>query len=252
MSNRDDYLTKLPVIQALPADQLKKMSMPLDIYLQEAENLYHWCLSDQADLTKAGLDWILVTDLPVRAGACREAQSIWFKERFTKDEAEKLWQEKSPAAYDLRDEILRAMRFAYRKMPDLLSRVAAIADGSGHADMLQDLNDCAVLGKEHSAPLTAISFDLTRLDTAAATAAELSELYARATTNRTDNSDSRLIRDQTFVHLKEAVDEIRECGQYVFFKNPDRLKGYSSAYLRKQRNARKNTATDEPAENSES
>ena len=251
MSNHDDYAAKLPIIQAIPTDQLKKMSMPLDVYLQEAENLYQWCQGDQAELTKAGLDWTMAQDLPVRAGACREAQSLWFKDRFTKEEAEKLWKEKSPAAYELRDEILRAMRFAYRKLPDLLNRVSAITEGSGHADMIQDLNDAAILGKENSEPLTAISFDLTQLDTAASMANELGELYARATTDRADNSEARIIRDQTFTHLKEAVDEINECGQYVFHKTPDRLKGYTSAYLRRQRNARKN-AVDEPAEHTES
>lgn len=248
MSNHDDYLAKLDVIKAIPVDQLKKMSIPLDAYLQEAENLYQWCQGDQAELTGAGLDWTLVQDLAVRAGACREAQSLWFKDRFTKEEAEKLWQEKSPAAYDLRDEILHAMRFAYRKRPDLLNRVSAITEGSGHADMIQDLNDASILGKENSEPLAAIGFDLTLLDTAATIAAELGELYARATTDRADNSETRIIRDQAYTHLKEAVDEIFVCGQYVFHKNPDRLKGYHSAYLRKQRNARKNSAPEEPAD----
>ena len=69
MSNQENYLAKLTVIQAIPADQLKKMSMPIDAYIQEAENLYHWCQDDKADLTKVGLDWTLVDDLPVRAGA---------------------------------------------------------------------------------------------------------------------------------------------------------------------------------------
>ncbi len=103
MSNRDDYLAKLATIQAIPTDQLKKMNIPLDAYLQEAENLYHWCQADKTELTKTGLDWTLVDDLPIRAGACREAQSLWFKERFTKADAEKAWKEQSPAAYDLRD-----------------------------------------------------------------------------------------------------------------------------------------------------
>jgi hypothetical protein len=39
--------------------------------------------------------------------------------------------------------------------------VSAITDGSGHADMIQDLNDIAVLGRENPDPLTAIGFDLT-------------------------------------------------------------------------------------------
>lgn len=247
MSNQENYLAKLAAIQAIPADQLKKMSMPIDAYIQEAENLYHWCQDDQAALTTVGLDWTLVDDLPIRAGACREAQSLWTKDRFGKEEAEKQWQEQSPAAYELRDDILDAMRFAYRKDPDLLNRVSDITEGSGHPDMIQDLNDAAILGKENSDPLTAIGFDLTLLDTAATTASQLGELYAQATTDRADSSDTKLIRDQAYVYLKQAVDEIRECGQYALRKNPDRLKGYHSAYLRKQRTARKNATAENTA-----
>jgi len=39
-----------------------------------------------------------------------------------------------------------------------------------------------------------------------------------------------IIRDQAFTYLKLAVDEIRECGKFAFWRNPDRLKGYISKY----------------------
>ncbi len=134
------------------------------------------------------------------------------------------------------------MRFAYRKDDNLLNRVSAITEGSGHADMIQDLNDVAILGKENTEPLTAISFDLTLLDTAANTANEMGDLLAMVTTDRADSSDDILVRNQAYTHLYEAVDDIRECGQYVFWKNKDRLKGYRSDYLRRQRKARKTAA----------
>ena len=44
-------------------------------YIQEAENLHAWCRQDKEALSAAGLDWIQVDDLPVRAGALREAES---------------------------------------------------------------------------------------------------------------------------------------------------------------------------------
>ena len=56
------------------------------MYIQEAENLYKWCLPDKDTLVKAGLDWKIVEDLPIRAGALREAVSNWETQRFTKQE----------------------------------------------------------------------------------------------------------------------------------------------------------------------
>ena len=79
--------------------------------------------------------------MPVRAGALREAESRWFLHRFQREEARIEWIKRSPEAYDLRDQLLHAYAFAYRKNPDLASRVAAIREGSTHADMIQDLNN---------------------------------------------------------------------------------------------------------------
>ena len=96
MSNQDDYQAKLDTITGIVPEQTRSPNMPVDVYLQESENLHHWSQDDKALLTGAGLDWTQVEELPVRAGALRESQSIWFKERFTREEAEKQWNEQSP------------------------------------------------------------------------------------------------------------------------------------------------------------
>jgi hypothetical protein len=247
MSNRDDYLAKIAIIEAIPDDQMKSPNMPVDHYIQEAENLYQWCLPDKEKLTAASLDWIFVEDLPVRAGAAREAQSNWFIERFTRKEAEKEWNEKSPAAYDLRDTLLHHFRFAFRKDAGLLNRVSQIADGGGHADMIQDLNDLSLLGKDHTDMLEAISFDAALLDAAAATADEMAAILSLTTADRADNSRERITRDKAVTYLREAVDEIRNCGQYVFWRNEERFKGYVSHYFKSRRN-KKTSAKDSISE----
>jgi hypothetical protein len=175
----------------------------------------------------------MINDLPVRAGACREAQSVWNKDYRSQQEAQKEWAEQAPEAYDFRNDLLASLRFAYRKDDALLSRVSAITDGSGHADMIQDLNDIAVLGRENPDPLTAIGFDLTQLDLAAAQADELADLLAEANGDKADPNESKIIRDKAYTHMKALVDEIREAGKYVFRNDKNRLKGYSSSYWRK-------------------
>lgn len=235
MSNKDDYLARLNLIEAIPNAEVRYPIMPVDVYVQETENLYQWCQPDQSQLTAAGLDWNLVLDLPGRAGALREAQSIWFNVRFNRAANTKEWNEKSPAAYELRDRILRALRYAYRHEPALLSRVAAIAEGRGHADMIQDLNDLAVLGKDNPAPLLKINFVLSLLDTAADTAKAMADLLSKNATIRIDSSKERILRDKAFTYLRQVVDEIRACAQFVFWDNEERLKGYVSQYLRAKR-----------------
>jgi len=237
MSNKDDYLARISFIEAIPSTDMRSPNMPVDVFLQEAENMYQWCQPDKEQLVAAGLDWNLVLDLPGRAGALREAQSTWFSARFSRETTEKEWNEKSPLAYDLRDQVLRALRYAFRQQADLLARVGAISEGRGHADMIQDLNDLAVLGKANPEPLAKINFDMALLDTAADTAKAMADLLSRSNTERSDSSQERIIRDKAFTYLRQVVEELRACAQYVFWRNEERLKGYASRHFKARRSA---------------
>ncbi|QGY46171.1 hypothetical protein GM418_21630 [Maribellus comscasis] len=233
MANIDDYNARLSDIKAIPDEETLEPGIPVDVALQEAENLHHWSLNDATALAVVGITSDMINDLPVRAGACREAQSIWNKDYRSQQEAQKEWAEQAPEAYAFRDDLLASLRFAYRKDDALLSRVSAITDGSGHADMIQDLNDIAVLGRENPDPLTAIGFELTQPDLAATRADELADLLAEANGDKADPNESKIIRDKAYTYLKALVDEIREAGKYVFRKDKNRLKGYSSEYWKK-------------------
>ncbi|WP_159519411.1 hypothetical protein [Sunxiuqinia indica] len=244
MANIDDYNAKLAEIQAIPDEEVKEPGIPVDVFLQEAENLHHWSLDDSDSLKVVGITKAMIDELPVRAGACREAQSIWNKDFRSQQEAQQQWGEQSPIAYDLRNDLLQSLRFAYRNDPALLGRVSAITDGAGHADMIQDLNDIAVLGRENTEPLLAIGFDLSQLDLAATRADELADLLAEANGDKADNNESKVMRDKAYTHLKALVDEIREAGKYVFRNDQKRLNGYSSQYWKKLHRKQSSNSTE--------
>jgi len=239
MSNLGNYQTKLEEFSAIPADQIVTPSnIPVGTYVQEAERLYHWCREDREELTGKGLSWELVENLPVRSGALMEAESRWNAQRFSRKEAGKKWALEFPEAYDLRNVILHDFRFAYREDEWLTGRVKTISEIGGHADMIQDLNDLAVLGKENPDPLTAINFYMTVLDKAAQLADEKGSLWAEASCDISGYKEAKEIRNRAFSHLKEAVDKIRVYGRYIFWRNEARLIGYRSAYLYRRRNRR--------------
>lgn len=245
MSSEQDYEIKLETLRAILKDQIKiPNNIPVDVYIQEADNLYQWCQQDKDALTAVGLAWELVTDLPLRIGALTEAEARWNTERFTRQEAKKKWEEGSKAAYDLRNRLLQQFRFAYRKDKELLKAVKAIGKGRKQADMIQDLNDLCVLGKGNPQPLNEINFDMSLLDKAAETAEQVARLLAEVTSVRDSDSETKTIRDQAFTHLKEAVDQVYECGQYVFRQTPGRRRGYRSnyMYMRRKRHERKAAA----------
>ncbi len=76
MANIEEYNASIDAIKAIPDAEVKYPGIPIEVYIQEAENLHHWCQDDKAALEAAGLDWEVVDAISVRAGATRETQSI--------------------------------------------------------------------------------------------------------------------------------------------------------------------------------
>ena len=62
------------------------------------------------------------------------------------------------------------------------------------------------------------------------------------------NGSALVICDQAYTHLKQAVDEIRDTGQYVFWNDEVRRDGYYSTYLRKKNSRRNPSAASTTAE----
>ena len=244
MSNNQDYLNKLETIKSIPNEETLVPNLPMGAYLQECENLYQWALTDLEKLTSIGITKAMLDDLPVRAGACREAQSIWNKDFRSQQIAQQEWNEQSPAAYDLRDALLHAMRYAYRNDAALLGRVSAIADGNGHADMIQDLNDLTVLGRQNPTQLLAAGIDEAKLTEAAKLSDEMAILLARANGDIAEQNESKIIRDKAYTHLKQLADEVYAAGKFLFWKDAQRIKGYTMSYWRKAKRAKKQTDTE--------
>ena len=246
MSNVEDYNMKIEVINTITDDQIKiPSSIPVDNYIQEAENLYTWCQDDKYLLVAKGLDWTLVEDLPIRCGALREAEARWYREWLIHEQSEKIWLRESPRGYALRNDLVHHFKYAFSDDESLIGKVISVKENTTHASMIQDLTNLSVLGLANQELLTKIGFDLTQLDLATQKADELASLYAAATRDRDDHNVVKKIRDQAYTHLKEAVDLIRKCGKYAFWKTPSRLKGYRSKYLRRF-NSRSSGQQNEP------
>ena len=108
-----------------------------------------------------------------------------------------------------------------------------------------------MLGRQNPDPIEAIGMDSTLLETAAATADEMAILLAIVNGERQEHSEVKTIRDKAFTLCKNIVDEIRTCGQYALWRNPDRVKGYASAFIRKQNKHNSQTETNIASETTE-
>jgi hypothetical protein len=88
--------------------------------------------------------------------------------------------------------------------------------------------------KENPEPLEAINFEMGLLDEAASKSDELGALLGVAHGEEATDKEAKIMRDKAYTFLKQAVDEIRDYGQFVFWRDESRSVGYASAYHRKQ------------------
>lgn len=247
MSNVEDYEAKIDVIMSIADKDAKSPSMPVDVFVQESEDLFSVVEDNKEKFKAINFNIALIKDLPMRCGACREAESRWQALFNTKEEAQRLWLEESPKAYFMRDDLLDVLRYAFRGDKHLLSRVHNIAKGRGHADMIQDLNDIAALGRDNPKYFTAINFDTANFEKAADMADRMASVLADAH-KENGISEARIIRDKAYTHLKEAVDEIKESGKFIFRYDPVMLDKLASVYFRKMRGSSGNTTPVEETE----
>lgn len=238
----------LQTIRTFKSGKAGSTTVPVNVLVQEADDLYLWCQDDQEQLMLAGLDWNKVSLIPACAKICRDFQSQWLKNYKSADKTKLEWESKSPEAVNLRSELLHDFGFAFRNNEQLLAQLKEITRDQSRASLVQSLNDLATLGREHLATLELINFDRAKLETASRLAPEMADLIARMERNKKQTNESKLMRDQSYVYLKQLVDEVRTCGKYKFRDNPERLAGYLSDYWkgRNTTRAKKSSPEDTP------
>ncbi|HPS57627.1 MAG TPA: hypothetical protein PK514_05920 [Spirochaetota bacterium] len=249
MNHIDHYSSKLSTIRLIPEEKiLKTAGIPIRVYLQEAENIFNWCIHDREKLTANGLDWTLVEDIPARIDTLREAQSRWATSDSADTASEKEWNEKSPMAHAFRRDLVRSLKFVFRNNSAAISKINRLGSGNSNASMMQSLRDISVFGQENIEFLKEAKYDITALETAEQMSRDMAALLGAVSTARAFNSASLRLRDQAYTHLFNAMKELKSHAAYVFVHDNARLRGYTSDYYRKRYIKNRNQKTQKAAE----
>lgn len=236
MSQKEDFISQEPAMNALEASAVKTPNMPVGVAAQEAEEQHNIALVYQAELLSVGVAESTISLLLTRANALRESEAQWRTTYNSEQEDVKNWELQSPVGYALKKELSAAFHFAYRNDSRILARVREIGKGSGNDDMIQDLLEFSILGKANTEALEAINFELAKLDIAALLSETLSALLAKSVGDKKMQHLLKDVRDRSFTIMKETLDYIRAAGKYAFNSQPDIKKLFTSDYLRKHNN----------------
>lgn len=226
---------KVPHIET---KDLKRSAVPMAIYLQEADSLALWCLTDREKLLAASLEPEVIDALPERIDLARRAETFrkGFMKRRKTDTA--YVRKLSAQAREIERELVRDLRFAMKRSGDVEDGLLRHIEKRGtEASLAQSLNDLSILCKKKSKELSVIGVGREKWDGTAGLSKELGGALADRNARKGAEAHFRILRDRAFTHLNESVCAIRLCGRYVFHKNPDRKMGYASAYRRRKKPA---------------
>ena len=243
LNAKEAYERHLETFSAIPEDEIVTPRMARIDIIGEAEELKLAALEDKEALVTAGCPEEFITTLDERIGAYSHASSIWENSEFARSDAKKQWIAEEKSAYEFKEYLLHALSHCLRRNPDELQYVGKITAGHGKRDLVMDFKDIAVLGRRNAEALAAIGFDSGDLEKAEAMHEKLSNLLSEANMTPGELEGLKTLAYQAYTFLQKAVAEIRENGQYVFWKNEERLDLYKSDHY--QKIGKVKTAADE-------
>lgn len=222
------YETLLPVISAI--EKYTPPSMPIEEAVGEGNRVTLLIREDRAKLERSGIELHFLDSFEARAGALSwsAAQVTTYVDMESTAKSE--WDAIKPGANIIRKKFLKALTRACRNNPELAAAVERIRAGQGNLDWVLDFLSMHKLGKEVRALLENVCADLSLIDRSAELHTQLQDILSRMTIDPEKLNEAKVLFYKAWTHLKEALDEVYEAGQYVFDEDDPRHSLYYSDY----------------------
>lgn len=232
------------LLKKLDPSYAAAIEFPVADILQESRAL-EVVIRKVGDALYAGsdLDKSVASSLAARRTMLETTEAAWAKHRITALPGE--LRALRTEAEELKKDALAALRYFKRGDAEIQRKLDAVVEGSGLADLLDDLHKLSpLLDIEKKALKKA---DLPK--NAAARARELAEHLGGGSAERaanTEGGDALELRNRAYWWLREAMDEVRSAGRYVFRKNPRRRSLFQASSTHAKSRSSKGRATVTP------
>lgn len=210
------YDATLPEVRAMSDGSIEKNNKPIDKLILEAAGMLLAYYENRSRFLENKFPLDESEKMDRRIGACRIAQSLYGVHAKADEGTKKRWSQKHDEAVKLKATFNKYIRFACVEFELSNTAIKKIADGSGTADLIQDLSDVSILAGEMKEYLDTINFDLTLIDTASTLASELGALKNAA---ERDRSEAKVIRDKIVTLLIQSITKVRRWAHLIFEEN---------------------------------
>lgn len=244
MNPQTCYEENIANILSVDDSKTVKLKMPQKNAASEGQELSIVLEEDNDALIARGMNPEFVNELPVRIAAFTYAAALYELDVQNVSDIKLKWEEKKEKGYKLKKKLITEMEFAFRNNPLALMKLKEIKNGKGHRDMLLDLLELEILGRDFPDDLNKTDFDTALLDEAKALHEEVTLSFAEMRVRDNKINETLIIRDKAYTWLKEIMDEVRAYGKFVFHDNPERQKRYISEFYHELGSHPKNQSSD--------
>ena len=185
-------------------------------------------------LAASRLDEALIEGLAGRIEALEAAEAAWGMHRTLMLPTGK--KQLRTSAEELRSDAVAALRHFVSDNARVQAQLNRIVEGTDLADLIEDLKKLAPLVDTHASKLTRAQLPAKGGASLLAAAKALEAASQEAASARAGSDEARTslaLRNRAYWWLREAIDEIRECGRHAFRKNADQARLFRSSYSRK-------------------
>jgi hypothetical protein len=208
---------------SLDASYEAPIDLPVALILQDAREMVGLLRKlGKRILERSRLDGSLLEELPARATALDKAELAWASAR--KIQLPTLRKKLRKQAEELRSDTIAALRHFALQDTTTQAKLDRIVEGSGLADLIDDLKKLAPLVDRHRPLLGRSGLPEQAAEQLAGLASSLEEATENESAERAGNEEARqalALRNRAYWHLREATDEIRECARYAFRNEPE-------------------------------
>lgn len=238
--------------EALSAEYATRYpDQPVAVTVAEGTRIAELVRGKAAALAKVGVDKALVTGLEARVALLVRREAEWNKAR-AKNRAG-ISPARIKAAEELKSQVYDGARFLLRRDAVVQQQLDQIAQGTGVADLVEDLTELGLIVKDHpSVFLDDPTFPKDAAEQCAKFATELS-----VGLDPQEAAEALEARNRAFWLLVEAISEVRAALRYLWRKKPAMLATLGISYvaatskrIRRRRSAAK-AAASEPAPKAE-
>lgn len=234
------------VLLALGPDYAEKPDLAVANITHEAREL-------EATLAKLGsrllattdLDKNTSADLAARRGRLEAAEARWLTTRAIN--TPRAVTELRQGGEALKRDAFEALRYFARSDGDVQTQLDRIAEGSGDADLIDDLGKLADLAAANAAPLKKADLPKKPADKLRAAAKALGDAVADRAVDP-EAVEAIELRNAAYWHLRELMDAARAAGRYAFRAEPKLLRLFRASVTRaiSRRRGKKSATKPQP------